>query len=131
MYSRGFDWNADNSSWLLKTVQYQLGGNSPIYIYQIHSILYSQIIDATMNQAHSRLWRQKNKWNRRLHLLPVKIIKEIIAVKEILSGKLAGKFKRRNSELSVILWEIHTENNFWDTFEGRVEVNQKLRTFVA
>lgn len=32
--------------------------------------------------------------------------KGIIAVKERLSGKLAGKFKRRNSELSVVFMKF-------------------------
>ena len=46
---------------------------------------------------------------------PVKITKVIIAVK---LANLAKKLKGESSKHSVILWEIHTENNFQNAFEG-------------
>lgn len=59
---------------------------------------------------------------------PVKITKVIVAVK---LANLAKKLKGESSKHSVILWEIHTENNFQNAFEGWVKINQKVGTFVA
>lgn len=55
------------AGWLLKTAQYQLGRNNPIYIYSIHSIIYSSNNWCNPYTRHIVGSGDRHKWNRRLH----------------------------------------------------------------